>query len=122
MYNTNKTNDIAQDVLLQEHRRSVLLSGNLSDFQLQNLQTWPFMVFGDDLLEASIDYDFTTKSADGRLVSPGIIVFDFKFKDDKYIVNTKHLENLSLFVKFMFWSDTEVKFKIREEEIVINAK
>ena len=90
----------------------VILTGNLSDFQLENLKKWPFLLF-KDLDTVEITYDFTKLVAEQEELSPGTIQFNFKFKKDISLDREhtrKQLDTLTLWTKFLFWKETEVKF------------
>jgi hypothetical protein len=95
--------------IIDAHRRAIIMSGQVSDFQLENLQKWPFLLF-NDLEKNKISYDFTAKEID-EIMSPGKVSYDFKFKQevDKASV-AKQLDTLTTWVKFLFWKQTEVEF------------
>jgi hypothetical protein len=98
--------------IIEDHKKMVIMTGSLSDFQLQNLKTWPFLLF-DQLETAAITYDFTKLIGEQEELSPGTVQFDFKFKEGTKLERDhtkKQLETLSLWVRFMFWKETKVKF------------
>lgn len=100
--------------LVNDHRQMLLLSGNLSDFQLENLKKWPFVVFGTDLKQAEIHYDFKLEEAqeeDMAGISAGSVHFKFTFnkQPDKELAD-KGLSMLKIWTKFLFWQDTVVTF------------
>lgn len=105
--NTEKT------TIVDEHRKMVLMTGALSDFQLQNLKTWPFIIFQNDILEsANITYDFTKIIEDQEQLSPGTVQYDFVFKPNVKLnreETKKKLAMLTSWVRFMFWKETEVR-------------
>ena len=104
--------------IIDEHRQAIFVSGNLSDFQLKNLKTWPFVVL-NDLQAVKIDYDFldydVEEKEDGEIpIGAGKITFDFRFSKKTKISKEKRkvaLDHLELWTKFLFWKDTEVIFK-----------
>lgn len=101
-----------ESAIIEEHKKMVIMTGNLSDFQLTNLKTWPFILF-DSLESVEVSYDFTKLIAEKEELSPGTVQFNFKFKKDTKLnrdQTKKQLEALSLWTKFMFWKETEVRF------------
>ena len=44
--------------VIDDHRQALMLSGNLSDWHLNNLKTWPRIVF-DNVKDFTLVYDFT---------------------------------------------------------------
>lgn len=98
--------------IVEEHKKMVMMTGSLSDFQLENLKKWPFLLF-DDLEEVKVNYDFTKLISEEEELSPGVVEYDFKFKKNTKLDrnNTKkQLDTLTLWTKFLFWKETEVKF------------
>jgi hypothetical protein len=106
--------------MVDEHKKMVMMTGNLSDFQLQNMKTWPFLLFSEELETVQIDYDFTKLITDKEEeLSPGMVQYSFKFKEGTDIskeLADKQLSTLSLWTKFLFWKETEVKFLKNGEE------
>lgn len=107
--------------LVDDHRKMVALTGNLSDFQLENLKKWPFVVF-NNLSKVTVDYNFTSNNEKDKKDSEerddlcaGQVTFNFHFSGDHQLSKEelqKRLEHLTLWTKFMFWKDTEVKFQV----------
>jgi hypothetical protein len=99
---------------IEDHRNMLILSKNLSDFQINNLKTWPMLVF-DNVDKCEIDYNFFDDN--GNFV-PGHVHFNFTFKDGipSHQVKTA-TENLNSWVKSVFFSSTEVKLLNEGEEI-----
>jgi hypothetical protein len=98
--------------IIEDHKKMVIMTGSLSDFQLQNLKTWPFLLF-DGLETVEITYDFTKLVAEQSELSPGTIQFNFNFKGElepEKDLAKKQLETLSLWTRFMFWKETKVNF------------
>lgn len=102
-----------KDTIIEEHKKMIMMTGNLSDFQLQNLKTWPFLLF-DDLDNVEINYDFTKLIAkDEETLSPGSVQFNFKFKEGTKLNKEKTKQSLNIlttWTRFLFWKETEVKF------------
>ena len=105
-----------QEQTIASHRQALLISGNLSDFQLKNLKTWPFLLFYN-LETVSIEYDFSNDSATDNTMNSlcaGKVTFDFKFNKRTYRTSKETVEalnNLTNWTKFIFWNDSEVSFK-----------
>lgn len=98
--------------IIEEHKKMVIMTGNLSDFQLKNLKTWPFLLF-ENLESVEITYDFTKLVGEQEELAPGTVQFDFYFKEKtKFNIEEvkKQLSTLSLWTKFMFWKETKIKF------------
>lgn len=101
-----------EQTIVDEHRKMVIMTGQLSDFQLTNLKQWAFIVFQENLEKANITYDFTKIVAEEEALSPGVVQYDFYFKPGTKLVKAdtkKRLEHLKTWVKFMFWKETEVR-------------
>jgi len=105
--------DENQQNIVDEHRKMVVMTGNLSEFQLKNMKAWPFIIF-DDLSKVEINYDFTNiVEVDKELeeaISAGSIEYDFYFKKEPPDPDLR-LAQLILWTKYMFWEDTDVTFK-----------
>jgi len=102
----------SQDII-KGHRKALIVSGNLSDFQLENLKKWPFLLY-DNLKEVTIDYNFSCNDDDGNNTFAGEICFDLSFEGkgvDSSVKVSSPKELLSLWTKFLFWEGTEVSFK-----------
>lgn len=104
-----------ESTIVDEHKKMVMMTGNLSDFQLENLKKWPFLLF-EDLETVKLTYDFTKLISDKEEeLSPGTIQYDFTFKKGTKLdrdLTKKHLGTLTLWTKFMFWKETEVRFLV----------
>ena len=105
------------NTIVEEHRKMLVLSWELSDFQLKNLKTWPFLLFDNiDKVEISYDFTKTIQENDEEVedLCAGKIEFNIIFNKNTKIkkeVKEKGLETLSLWTKFLFWNDTEVIIK-----------
>jgi len=113
-------NNQEQSNIVEQHRNMLVLSGSLSDFQLNNLKQWPFIVFQGSLETAAIDYDFNRDSSEDfdssesiSSLCAGRIRFNLTFKKGSKIpLKEKQdaFQNITLWSKFLFWEDTEVLF------------
>jgi len=125
-----KTKDTTQESNLlqkpkdinQEHKYITQLTGKLSDYQLTNMKTWPFVVF-DNLEKVTIEYNFEKETIDEItkekiiVLYAGFVTYDFVFKTEvKEEQKEKALQALTVWTKFMFWKDTEVNFKKEGKE------
>ena len=74
---SNEESDLKQtESIIEDHKKMVIMTGSLSDFQLNNLKTWPFLLF-DELETAEITYDFTKLVGEQSELSPGTVQFNF---------------------------------------------
>lgn len=103
-------NNQVDEKLINEHRAAVALTGNVSDFQLKNMKTWPFILF-DNIKQVKIDYNFYKENGSDSLHA-GKVTYNIEFDKDPAIPKEevkKKLEHLSLWTKYLFWKDTEVE-------------
>ena len=100
------------DNLVDQHRKMVIATGNLSDFQLENLQKWPFLVF-DNLKRVQVEYAFTEDvEVEGEIeesIFAGKVNFDLNFDGEPTEVD-KAIALLTHWTKYLFWEDTIVTF------------
>lgn len=99
--------------IIDDHRNMLIFSGNISSWQLQNLQTWPYIVF-DNIDTVHIEYNFKKwNEENGEAdVGSGKVVFDIKFSEEpKEDDLEKRIEDLKFWTKAMFWQETEVLIK-----------
>jgi hypothetical protein len=101
--------------IVTEHRTMVALTGNLSDFQLTNLKAWPFVLF-DRVESVKVDYDFTKQNSteEGVELHAGTVIYDLHFSTEPVLSQqdlSYKLNNLSLWVRYLFWSDTVIIIK-----------
>ena len=109
--------------LVSDHRSMVALTGKISDFQLENLKAWPFVVLGDYISKTSVKYDFTKiNGSEDEELCAGWVVFNFitekKLNLSKEEIK-KRLEQLNLWTKYLFWENTEVSFEKNGKKWVI---
>lgn len=102
--------------ILNDHKQMLITSGSLSDFQLKNLKMWPLILFDhDDFNICTVHYDF---GQDNDVKNPGTVgyVFDFtkecEYNEEELEKKTQELTN---WVRTMFWVDTKVSFAITKE-------
>lgn len=114
--NENKDKLSPDEQVVADHRKMLIVSGNLSDFQLENLKKWPFVIFGKDLKKAEIAYNFkmdTIDEVNAKELEAGSVEFDLYFnkeQEKEYIAASVFY--LELWSKFLFWKDTQVTIKI----------
>jgi hypothetical protein len=105
--------DKAVDIL-DANRRAMIISGKISDFQINNLKGWPSLLF--DKFKVTLTYDFTSKKED-EFMSAGIITYNFVFQEDADLEGySKKLQQITDWVHVLFWKDTEVKFLKDDKE------
>lgn len=100
--------------MLEEHKRMLIMTGKLSDFQLENLKKWPFIVF-DSVDKVEIEYDFseTKKDSDSDEVygiCAGKVVFNLEATEPP---KKNQIDTLKQWTKFLFWKDTKVEVNLK---------
>lgn len=103
-----------ETTVVDDHKKMLIMTGNLSDFQLDNLKKWPFILFDKELEQAEINYDFTKVVANEEELSPGRVSYNFTFKKNTKLSREetkKKLDMLSLWTRFLFWKETKVEFQ-----------
>lgn len=118
MSNEQGNTQTREQQIIESHKKAVIFTGKISDFHVENLKKWPFIIFGDKLESVSIDYDFNNTDASLKYdsldshISSGYIEYDLKIKKGCKIKDVKKKLNiLENWVKNIFWKETEVKFK-----------
>jgi hypothetical protein len=97
------------DNIVDSHRKMLMVSKNLSDFQIENLRNWPFLFF-TTVESVSVEWNFID---DNDLFYEGEVSFDVKTSDTNDLgVAVMYLEAST---KVMFWTDTKVSVKINGE-------
>jgi len=95
----------AKNSIVDDHRNMLSLSKNLSDFQKENLKTWPFIFFSN-VDEAKVEWNFIDNSHN---FFAGSVTFDIKLKEE---VSGEEfqlgVDRLAISTKMLFWSETEV--------------
>lgn len=100
--------------VIDDHKKMLIMTGNLSDFQLDNLKKWPFILFDETLEKVEIFYDFTEVVANEEELSPGRVSYNLAFKKNAKLNRDdtkKKLDLLSLWTRFLFWKETKVEFQ-----------
>lgn len=105
-----------EQTIVDEHRKMVMMTGNLSDFQLENLKKWPFLLF-DGLEKVKVDYDFTKLIAEQEELSPGMVTYNLHMNSNAPSlteeVKGKKIEILTNWTKFLFWKETSVRINFK---------
>lgn len=96
--------------IIDSHRNMLMVSKNLSDFQLENLRQWP-LVFFNGVEQVRVDYSFIDVEDN---FFAGNITFDLKIPNPEQDL-TVPIAYLDAATKLMFWSDTHVIIKVNGE-------
>lgn len=107
---------MSQAKLIDDHRKMVAMTGNLSDFQLTNLKTWPTVAIEDKYInDVKVKYDFTrVNDEDQEELHAGSVVYDFSFSEKLPYPKDelkRRLDHLIHWTKHLFWEDTVVEIK-----------
>ena len=109
--------DISEQ-MMEDHRKMVITTGNLSIFQLNNLKMFPRVIFNDIIITRTrINYDFeeSTTNEEGNVekrIYEGKVIYDLYFDEEPFYLENdlnKRLKDLEQWVKHLFWQDTEVE-------------
>jgi hypothetical protein len=107
--------DKIQDIL-NDHKKAAILTGKLSDFQLNNLKTYPFILF-DKIIEVQIEYDIKLKekgiSTVTYLIKSNQPTSDVEFIDDKVLT-------LTTWVQSVLWDTVMVSVLYNNQSIKID--
>ena len=108
---------------INRNRMNLLLYGEIQEFQVKNLQQFPF-VFLEHVDEARVEYDFTQENGDNLLgIGSGTITYDFQTqKKDFKDINQDKLEHLTISVKILFWKETKVEYKVNGKKWTIKKQ
>lgn len=96
--------------IITEHRNMLMVSKKISDWQEAQLKNWPLIVF-DGIKSVKIKYDFISKE-DNFYEGKVEYIFEFKENSPEGTVKEKGIESLTNWTKSIFWTDTEISFKI----------
>ena len=105
-----------QAEMLEEHKKMLIMTGKISDFQIKNLKAWPYVLF-DGVTKVKIKYDFTEKPIEEDSdpaedsVCAGRIEYQIAMAG---VPDQTRIDTLVEWTKFLFWKDTEVIFDIME--------
>jgi hypothetical protein len=97
--------------ILEEHRKMFVLSGQMSDFQINNMKIWFYGLFNPKELE--IQYDFT--EGENGIIGSGKVEFISNItiprkKDDKELFDIK-CKRIESWIKTLFFEDTKIIIK-----------
>jgi len=103
-----------QELMLDDHKKMLIMTGKISDFQLKNLKTWPFILF-DKVDKVELEYDFSEMVSDGsealtESIGAGKIAYNIKLDS---VPSKENIETLKNWTKFLFWNDTLVEINIK---------
>lgn len=110
----SEANTKEETTVVDDHKKMLVMTGNLSDFQLENMKKWPFILFDQELEKVEINYDFTKLVAEQEELSPGRVAYNMTFKANIKLNRDEtkaKLAQLSLWTQFLFWKDTKVEYK-----------
>jgi hypothetical protein len=104
---------------IEEHRKMLILTGNLSDFQLTNISNWSWVLF-DNLDKCKVNYSFVKKipieNTDqyDEEIYAGEVTYTWFFKEKTTRKQVREeIEKITEWTRFLFWKDTKVKVKVR---------
>ena len=110
-----KTKEIIDDM-----RKITMLTGEISSVHVQNLKTWPFVVF-DDIVSVEIDYDLT--KANTLETGEGVVIFNTMSKEMEkedllgQINFEKRCNMLASYVRNMFWKEIKIEVLFNSEQV-----
>jgi hypothetical protein len=91
------------DKTIEEHRKMIVLSKNISEFHLNNIKAWIYIFF-NDVKEATIEYDFLDDA--GNFGAGQIII---KLSVGNESIQTKQgYDNFIEAVKYILFKETKV--------------
>ena len=99
--------------IIDDHRNMLMLSGNLSSFHIDNLKTFPKIVF-DNIKNFTLHYDFYEGKGDAKKLYSGKVIYDLTFdKEPEYTVEElqRRMSDIKFWVRTLFWKDTGVTIK-----------
>lgn len=94
------------------HRKMLLMSKNVSDFQVENLKKW--VLFFIDKENGLNNYKIKYNFVKNREFFEGEVVFELILSSPQDTLNN-NLKNIESSVKFLFWDGTKVKFKVNRK-------
>ena len=99
---------------LDDHRKMLTLSKQLSEFQITNLKTWPQIAF-DNVLNSTVDYSFIDKD---EMFYAGKVIFRVNLSNEpskEEII--KRSNYLADWTRILFWTDIQVEVFVNEQRI-----
>ena len=103
-----------QTTQLDDHRKMLTISKQLSNFQIENLKGWPFVAFSD-IKKSEIEYNFIDNQ---EMFYAGEVIFKIELNnnlDGEEIL--KRSTALSNWTRVLFWTDTKVEVYVNEQRI-----
>jgi len=91
--------------IVEDHRKMMILSGNLSDFQIKNISKYP-SVFYPGFIESRVDYDFGGTGVNHAGTVQYKITLEKIMEPES---KEKEEDALNACVKFLFWKETDVR-------------
>ena len=101
--------------VLDDHRKMLTVSKHLSDFQLQNLKKWAFIVF-DDVDNSMVEYSFI--DGEDQFYAGRVI---FKVNLEKDILPEEKIKRstfLADWTRVLFWTDTKIEVFVNDKRII----
>jgi hypothetical protein len=102
--------------LIDDHKRAVLMTGNLSDFQINNLKNWMIMLFPSEKVDRyGLSYDFSNSnfSNSDAMGDAGKINLSIHLKPNVPKKEFKDsIKTYKEWCKFLFWEGTKVKVSL----------
>lgn len=116
MSNEQENAKTREEQIIEAHKQAIIFTGKISEFHVNNLEKWPFIIFDDDIMGLNIRYDFNTPGHEEYEavpnICPGYVEYDLQFRKGVKVKDAKKkLEILTNWVKSIFWQETEVRFK-----------
>jgi hypothetical protein len=103
------------ETVLDDHRKMLTVSKNLSTFQLDNLKKWAFIAF-DNVDNNTVSYSFIDGEDQfyaGRVVFKINLETDID-KEEKF----KRSTFLADWTRVLFWTDTKVEVYVNDKRII----
>lgn len=108
--NNKQPEDRQEQQMLEEHKKMLIMTGKISDFQIKNLKSWPFILF-EGVETVNIKYNFTQSEEikeEVESICAGKVEFNIKLIEAP---DKERIKTLKHWTKFLFWKDTEVVVK-----------
>lgn len=117
--------------VVEDHKKMIVLSGQISEFQLNNLRQYPFVVFDDYIDTIELEYNFLkeVEKEDQKeneepveVIYPGDVSYTINFKKTPEYSKEEmeyRLTQLAKWVKYLFWLETTVHINYGDKEWVM---
>ena len=89
--------------ILNEHKRLMIITNKLSEFQIKNLKMYPFILF-DNVVEVKIEHDLDLKKGSGFVV--------YKIKTKEKQTEKQKKDTLKKWVQTLLFEDVKVKCRV----------